>query len=122
MNDELTPFNDPRSYVGYDLCGFPYNLKYPPNTEKYGTSHEGYSNKARGVLFYDFAVMGYDAKIVYKGKSYYLLNDGEACLSDRTFSERIETFESPISLIEHLKIEGIPLIELLDELEDAEPV
>ena len=27
----VTPENDPRDYVDYDLCGYPFNKKYPPN-------------------------------------------------------------------------------------------
>jgi hypothetical protein len=122
MKDKYASTNDPRSYVGYDLYGFPYNAKYPPNKEKFGDAHEGYSNKARGVLLYDFAVMGYDVKITYKGRTYYFLNDGKAYLSDERFTKQLETFESPMELIENLTIEGIPLVNLLDKLDDAEPV
>lgn len=50
----VTPENDPRDYVGYDLFGYPFNKKYPLNKEKYGQAFEGYSCKALGVLLYDF--------------------------------------------------------------------
>lgn len=50
----VTPENDPRDFVGYDLFGYPFNKKYPPNKEKYGQAFEGYSCKALGVLLYDF--------------------------------------------------------------------
>ena len=52
----VTPENDPRNYVGYDLFGYPFNSKYPPNKEKYGESFEGYSYKALGVLLYDYCI------------------------------------------------------------------
>ena len=122
MKNEITPENDPREYVGYDLYGFPYNCKYPPNKELYGCSHEGYSNKARGVLLYDFAVMGYDVEFSYKGKRYYLLNDGEAYLSDKDYAAKLKAFENPMELIEKLEIDGTRLIDLLDQLDDAEPM
>ncbi len=32
----ITPENDTRNFVGYDLMGFPFNKKYPPNKNKYG--------------------------------------------------------------------------------------
>jgi hypothetical protein len=108
MKDEVTPTNDPRTYVGYDLYGFPYNSKYLPNKEKFGDRYEGYSTKARGVLLYDFAVMGYDVKITYKGKIYYLLNDGKAYLSDEGFTKELASFDSPMALIENLTLEGTP--------------
>lgn len=122
METEITPVNDPRTYVGYDLMNNPYNSKYPPNKRLYGSSYEGYPTKAEGVLFYDFAVMGYDVEFLYKGKRYYLLNDGEAALTDSSFSKKIESFNDPMDLIENLVIDGSPLIKLLAYIEDIEPV
>ena len=66
--------------------------------------------------------MGYDVEFSYKGNTYYLLNDGEGILSNKTFSERKEEFPSPMDLVENLKIDGIPLIKLAPEIEDIEPV
>lgn len=122
METKITSENDPRKYVGYNLAGYPYNCKYPPDTQRFGTNYEGYANIAEGILFYDFAVMGYDVEFSYKGRKYYLLNDGEAHLSDSRFSQRIQSFEDPMDLIEHLEIEGRRLIQLLDEIDDIEPV
>ncbi len=122
MKNEITPENDPRDYVGYDLFGFPFNKRFPPDKEIYGDSFEGYPNKALGVLLYDYAVMGYDVKFSYQGKPYYLLNDGEGALSDCLFKDRKEVFNSPMELIEKLKIDGKTLIELAPEIEDIEPV
>ncbi|WP_290235651.1 hypothetical protein [Bacteroides acidifaciens] len=42
----MTKENDPRDYVGYDIHGYPFNKKYPPNKKKYGQSFEGYPYKA----------------------------------------------------------------------------
>ena len=122
MATKITPDNDPRDYVGYNLLGYPFNCKYPPNKEKFGERFEGYATKGEGVLLYDFAVMGYDAEIVYLGKKYHLLNDGEAYLSDEHYTKHCEEFEDPMDLIENLKIEGKPLISILKELDDAEPI
>ena len=118
----VTPENDPRDYVGYDIHGYPFNKKYPPNKEKYGQSFEGYPYKALGVLLYDYCVMGYDVELTYKGETYYLLNVGEGIISDSHFTERKEVFESPMDLVENFKIDGKTLLELASEIDDIEPV
>lgn len=109
-------------YEGVDLLGFRFNKKYPPNKERFGTTYGGYQTKAEEVLFYDFALQGYDVEFIYKGKNYYLLNDGEAYLSDSKFSVKYEYFLDPIDLIEHLMIEGKPLITIMKDLDGIEPV
>ncbi len=122
MKIEITSDNDPRDYVGYNSSGFPFNKKYPPDKKKYGDNYEGYANKALGVLLYDYAVIGYDVEFTYNGNQYFLLNDGEGCLSDSQFSERKVVFADPLALVENLKIEGKTLLELASEIEDIEPV
>lgn len=118
----VTPENDPRDYVGYDLFGFPFNKKYPPNKEYYGQSYEGYANKALGVLLYDYCVIGYDVEFSYKGNTYYLMDDGEGVISDSQFTKRIEVFDSPMDLVENFKIDGKTLLELAPEIDDIDPV
>ncbi len=83
----MTKENDPRDYVGYDIHGYPFNKKYPPNKKKYRQSFEGYPYKALGVLLYDYCVMGYDVELNYNGESYYLLNAGEGIISGSHFTE-----------------------------------
>jgi hypothetical protein len=122
MEFELNFENDPRDYVGYNLAGAPFNKKFPPNDKENGSRYDGYATKAEGVLFYDFAVMGYDVEFTYNEKKYYLLNTGEAHLSDSTYSERYETFDSPMSLIENLIIEGKPLIRIIGDISEIEPI
>lgn len=121
-NIPITPENDPREWVGYNLCGYPFNKKYPPNKERYGQSFEGYPNKTLGVLLYDFAVQGYDVELSYKGKTYYFMDAGEGVVTDSHFSERKEVFDSPMALVENFKIDGKTLLELAPEIEDIEPV
>ena len=82
----------------------------------------GYPTKGEGVLLYDYVVMGYDVKFTYKGDKYYLLNDGEGVLTDEKFSSRKKVFESPMSLVENLVIDGKPLLQLAPEITDIEPV
>ncbi len=122
MEEKITSENDPRSYVGYDLFNFPYNSKYPPNKKLYGDDYDGYATIAEGVLLYDFAVMGYDVRFKYHGKEYFLMDDGEGNLSDSSFSKKLQTFDNPMTLIEELKIEGKPLLSIMKEIDDIEPV
>lgn len=121
-NIPITPDNDPREWVGYDLFGYPFNKKYPPNKKLYGQSFEGYPNKALGILLYDFAVQGYDVELSYKGKTYYFMDAGEGVVTDSHFSERKKVFDSPMALIENFKIDGKTLLELAPEIEDIEPM
>ena len=100
----MTPDNDPRKYVGYDLFGFPFNKRYPPNKNKNGDDFYGYATIGEGVLLYDFAVMGYDVEFSYNGHKYYLLNTGKGIVSDSHFSEHKEVFDSPMALVENYKI------------------
>lgn len=118
----ITRENDPLDYVGYDLFGYPFNKKYPPNKEKYGQSFEGYQNKALGVLLYDYCILGYDVELNYNGNTYYLLNAGEGIASDSHFTERKEVFDSPMALVENFKIGGKSLLELAPQIDDIEPV
>ena len=53
----ITPENDPRDYVGYDLFGFPFNKRYPPDKKTYGEVFYGYPTKGEGVLLYDYCIM-----------------------------------------------------------------
>ncbi len=43
-------------------------------------------------------------------------------LSDEHFTEEYEVFPTANAFIENFKIDGKPLIDLIDELEDVEPM
>ena len=110
-----------KDYLKKDLAGYWYNSKYPPNKEKYGAEYEGYKNNAEQILFYEFAVQNYDVFFKYKGKPFYLLMDKDhVAVCDSHYTEEYEVFESANDLIEKFIIDGKPLIELIDELEDVE--
>ncbi len=109
-------------YIGYDLAGYPFNRKYPPNEDKNGNVYYGYPTKGEGVLLYDFAVMGYDVVFSYKGRKYYLLNTGEGVVSDEHYRERRVVYSTPMALIEQFVIDGKSLLELAPNLDDIEPV
>lgn len=110
-------------YIEHDLWGYRYNNEFPPNTFLYGNDYYGYKNAASQVLFYDFAVQMYDVKLMYNGKMYYLLYTPEyAALSDEKFNDEIEVFLTPNDLIKNLVIEGKKLLDIIDEIEEIEPV
>lgn len=108
-------------YIKKDSNGYRYNGIYPPDKKKYGINYDGYPNNSRQVLFYDFAVLGYDVEFKYKGDAYYLLFEQDhASLCDNNFSKEYLSFSNPMELIENLIIDGHHLIDIIDEWEDAE--
>ena len=109
--------------IGYDLLGYPYNKKYPPDFKKYGNYNCGYSSPFRYTLFYSFAVQDYDLEFSYHGEAYYCLNEGAyVALSDSHFRERNKMFENANVFIETFEIEGKRLIDIIDDLDYAEPM
>lgn len=110
-------------YIGHDLWGYRYNNEFPPNTTLYGNDYYGYKNAASQVLFYDFAVQMYDVRFKYHGNIYFLMYTPEyAALCDEKFTNEIEIFATPNDLIKNLEIEGRKLLEIIDEIEEIEPV
>ena len=110
-------------YIGHDLWGYRYNNEFPPNTTLYGNDYYGYKNAASQVLFYDFAVQMYDVRFKYHGNMYFLMYTPEyAALCDEKFTNEIEIFATPNDLIKNLEIEGRKLLEIIDEIEEIEPV
>lgn len=116
----MVPDND-FPYVGITANGVRFNTAYPPNELTYGTAYGGYPNNARQVLFYYFAVQGYDVEFKYQGEFYHLLFEPDhSALCDDKYSTEIETFSNPMELIYNLRIKGHQLIDIIDELEDVE--
>ena len=109
--------------IGYDLLGYPYNKKYPANVELYGNSYEGYSSPYRATLFYSFAVQHYDLEFSYHGKQYYCLSEPDyVALCDSHFREEYQRFDNANVFIETFEIEGEKLIDIIDDLDYAEPM
>ena len=110
-------------YISHDLFGQPFNSEFPPNIDLYGGGNAGYKNTASQVLFYDFAVQMYDVRFKYHGNMYFLMYTPEyAALCDEKFTNEIEIFATPNDLIKNLEIEGRKLLEIIDEIEEIEPV
>lgn len=112
-----------KDIVGYNLLGYPFNKKYPPDEKRYGSQYAGYKTSNRETFFYSFAVQGYDVQYIYHGKRYYVMFEPDAVYeSDEHFTAQYQKFEDGNDYIEHYVIEGKPLIEIIDELEDVDPV
>lgn len=110
-------------YVKKDLAGYWFNSKYPPNYEMNGSLYHGYKNWVEETLFYDFAVQGYDLFFTYKGEPYHFLSDsGHVAHCDEHYTEEYQRFPDGNTALEQFTIDGKPLIELIDELEDVEPI
>ena len=109
-------------YVMTDLIGYPYNGKYPPKGDKHGLYH-GYASDAEETLFYDFAVQRYDLTFVYKGQRYYFLSDTDhVAFCDEHYTVEYQVYSDGNTALEQFLIDGKPLIELIDQLEEVEPV
>ena len=43
METDLNKTYDDEYFVGRDVFGYPYNMKYPPDYQKYGSQFSGYA-------------------------------------------------------------------------------
>ena len=106
-----------------DNDGYVCNSKYPSNKTKYGCLYNGYKESFLETIFYNFGVQNYDLYFKYKGKEYYVLNEfNYVALCDENFTEEYEVYANEMDFIENFKIDGKPLIELIDELEEVDPM
>ena len=73
------------------------------------------------AFFYDYAVLCYDLRFTYKGKDYYIVNWNDCyALTDETREIMHQTFPDAIELLEQLEIDGIKLLQFMEEIEDVE--
>lgn len=107
--------------LAQDMFGYWYNAKYPPRPDLYGNKYDGYKTDAQSVFFYTFAVQQYDIAFTFKGVSYYIgFFDGKACFCRKPFDDPYLSFPSGNALLEKFEIEGTPLIQLLEDLQDID--
>jgi YHS domain-containing protein len=108
-------------YIRKDLAGYWYNAKYMPDFSHNGSLYNGYRNNIEEVLFYEFAVQGYDMAFTYKGKRYYFLSEPDyVAFSDENFTEEYQRFEDGNTALEQFKIDGKSIVQIIEELEDVE--
>ena len=123
ISDIKTFLNVFKPHKTLDADGYPCNCKYPPNKEKYGCLYHGYKDSFTETLLYDFGVQNYDLYFKYNGKEYYVLNEfNYVALCDEHFNKEFEVYSNEMDFIENFKIKGKPLIELIDKLEEIEPM
>lgn len=116
MNQEK-PFAD---YIGYDLGGFMYNMKYPPNPAVNGTRHHGYATDNQEAFLYDVAVYLYGVKFSYHGHRYWIPSDGDGwILIDESENIRSNSYDNPVQLMENVTIDGKRLIDIIDNVSDV---
>lgn len=106
------------------MSEYPINTEFPPDFKKYGTEHNGYKNDPQEQIFYDFATLGYDLEVHYKGKKYYFATDpGSVCRCRKPFSEPIgEPFKDANDMIKNFRFDdGRLFIEAIDDIDYADP-
>ena len=65
----------------------------------------------------------YDLYFKYKDKEYFVLNEyNYVAVCDENYTEEYEVYANEMEFIENFKIDGKPLIELIDKLEEVDPM
>lgn len=118
----MTQDNEPwADYIGYDLGGYEYNTKYPPNPNLYGNLHHGgYRTANQRTFFYDVAVHLYGVTFSYNGIKYTIPSDGDdwKLISDGEITST--SYDNPLSLMENEVIDGNKLVDIIDDLKDVD--
>lgn len=106
------------------MSEYPVNEVFPPDYGKYGDRYHGYKNGDIEAILYDFAVQNYDLEVIYKGKAYYFATDSEgACRCEKPFCIPCsEFFKDGNDLLQNFVLDdGKRIVDVLDEIEHAEP-
>lgn len=112
------------------MSEYPVNKVFPPDFKKYGKEYGGYKNSNQQIIFYDFAAVGSDVEIIYKGKAYRFQNDVTGtyqCFGQDLNGHRFDgpygpLFKDANDVIQNYVMDdGKHLIDILDEIEHAEP-
>ena len=65
----------------------------------------------------------YRTTLKYKDKEYFVLNEyNYVAVCDENYTEEYEVYANEMEFIENFKIDGKPLIELIDKLEEVDPM
>lgn len=96
------------------------STKYLPNKEKYGEEYGGYRNKTEEIIFNKFAAMSNDVSFIYNNTKYYIYKRNNVVkVYNTNLKEVIKEYPNEITLFEEFSINGIPFIEVMDEISDA---
>lgn len=105
-------------FVGYDLFGYEYNIKYPPNKEQYGNDFGGYATSNQETFYYDFCILQYGVAFHYDDSNYEAeFTDKGPVLTNHTTNVVQGPFEDAVKLIEESQIKDKHLKDLIDELD-----
>jgi hypothetical protein len=68
--------------------------------------------------------MQYDLRFTYDGRSYYFLSElnSYAAQCDETFRHELQRFKDGNDVLEHFYIGGVKLLDLIDKINDVEPL
>ena len=96
------------------------NPKYLPNKEKYGEEYGGYRNKTEEIIFNKFAAMSNDISFICNNIKYYIYKRNNIVkVYNANIKEVIKEYLNETEFLESFSINGIPFIELIDEISDA---
>ncbi len=110
-----------KDYILEDSEGYLYNSEFKPDFAKNGDRYHGYKNNSQEAVLYYFAVMGYDLKFDYKGVTYYFLSaENYVARCDKNFQQDLEVFENANVMVKNFSIDGEKLIDIIDDLENAD--
>lgn len=106
-------------YVGYDLFGYEYNCKYPPNEDKFGNSYGGYATPNQETFFYDFCILQYGVVFSYEDVLYETeFTDDGPIITKLATNEVQGPFENAVQLLENTNINGQKTINILDKFQN----
>lgn len=111
-----------------NLAGRIENAAYPPNHEAYGYIHSGYATDKESAFFAYFMVHGYDLEFRYGGHWWFIRWNGydkKAFIRQdaRMESEGTLAYEAlPRELLENFRIDGKRLVDIINDVEDVEPL
>lgn len=112
-----------RQYVQEDVNGYRYNSEFKPDYVKNGNRYHGYKTNNEEAIFYQFAVQLYDLRFEYEGVVYYFLSDEESVTrTDSSMKKTIETYEDGNDVIKKFTINGVSLLDLINDLKNVEPL
>ena len=114
MSKEKEPWAD---YIGFDLFGYEYNIKYPPQNKELGNEFDGYPTPNQQTFFYDFCVNLYGVVFYYEGNQYEAeFSKNGPILTNKTTGDVQGPFDDAVHLIEESVISGKKMITILEEL------
>lgn len=105
-------------YIGYDLFGYEYNCKYPPNKEKFGNDFGGYPTPNQETFFYDFCIQQYGVAFFYESCHYEVgFSESGPIFINKTTNEIQGPFEDAVRLLEEARLCNKNLVTVIDELQ-----